>query len=718
MPLKDFEILTEIGRGSMGVVFLAKDRRLERYVALKQISFSSNGDEQLEEMVELRFQQEARTMGGLNHPNIVTIYEFIQDENNHDFYLVMELLEGDSLEKILAERLFISVELALKIVIQACEALSYIHRQGIIHRDIKPGNLFFSNQGLLKLMDFGLASTRKKLEVTSPGMIMGSVNYMPVEQIENPLAVDSRVDVYALGVTLYRALSGEYPFGGENIWEIITQIKKAKPRAISRINPKISEELGKIIMKAIERDPEKRYQKIEDFQQELLLYNREKIGADILPYFYSKQAFLVKNEQIKEKEKTLIIRNQESFKSNQEIEKTVLLDFSSGKSEIELLPENNQYLAGLELTEQNLEEVAEAIKQKLEENLDELKELEKQQKILFKNKIKPEEEKQIEEFQRKIEFKENKQEKLGNLNLLISQKINICQKILKSVKLRAETAKIINPELLRENWGELEKKQSIFTLELANVKKIGKYWKESFLLLAKIDLFLEKNKASLAETELISKEIKNVSPEPAAIAKKTNFTTNSWEAEIKEELLKTDLLEFDLSEPLTIFTFTSFFLDKKLVAKAFPGDLIEFKSPYFSGELGDFISEEAIPVFKSRERYFRVSLIEKEISLNQEIINRMEKIKENIFREISLVLENILSMYKEIGKVAEEKNSKSRQQALAKNLELKKAVIELKSLVEEINSEKKAYILNITEKLMPHFGKFPLLLMNFSKNKN
>jgi serine/threonine protein kinase len=221
-----FEVLSFIGQGGMGAVYKARQKQLDRIVALKILPPSIGQDPAFAE----RFAREARAMARLNHPGIVTIYDFGQAQTGGDrvraelYYFIMEFVDGVSLRQLLQAGRVAPRE-ALAIVPQICDALQYAHDQGIVHRDIKPENILMDRQGRVKVADFGLAklvgtgmdvSETGKASVhleglTDAGKIMGTPNYMAPEQVEHPAEVDHRVDLYALGVVFYQMLTGELP---------------------------------------------------------------------------------------------------------------------------------------------------------------------------------------------------------------------------------------------------------------------------------------------------------------------------------------------------------------------------------------------------------------------------------------------------------------------------------------------------------------------------
>ncbi len=288
MSIKDYEILGTIGSGGMGIVYLARDPRLERKIAIKKIKFPFETDEKLNRDFLQRFYREARSVANLSHPNIIIIHDLGEDHLSNECFMVMEYLEGETMEALIELRGLIPVNLALKTTIQACEALHYVHQQNLVHRDIKPGNLFLCKNGMLKIMDFGLVRGYDNLDITDPGMLLGSLLFMPKEQLENAKNIDHTVDIYALGVSMYYSLSGRYPFDGGNIIQIMEKIRNAEPYPLTKANPEIPEELENIIFKALAKNSKERYHSMLEFQEALINYNHLRIRTVVSPFIYGR----------------------------------------------------------------------------------------------------------------------------------------------------------------------------------------------------------------------------------------------------------------------------------------------------------------------------------------------------------------------------------------------------------------------------------------------
>jgi serine/threonine-protein kinase len=259
-----YELVSEIGQGAMGVVYRAHDPVLDRVVAIKTINLTLPKDELPE--YEARFYQEARAAGGLNHPNIVTIYDIGQSERVA--YMAMEYLEGEELRAALASGQPLPLVQALDVVIQVAEGLAYAHERHVVHRDIKPANIMIVRDGLVKITDFGIARMRTTEVKTMTGMIMGSPKYMSPEQVAGKRA-DHRCDLFSLGVVLYEALTGEAPFQGESLHNIMYQILNSTPPAPSERNPDLPQIVDLVVAKALAKDPEQRYQNAKEMIDDL-----------------------------------------------------------------------------------------------------------------------------------------------------------------------------------------------------------------------------------------------------------------------------------------------------------------------------------------------------------------------------------------------------------------------------------------------------------------
>ena len=258
-----YRILGELGRGAMGVVYRASDPALDRIVALKTILLSDDVDNRKE--YEKRFALEARAAGKLNHPNIVTTFDF--GEEGDLAYLAMELLEGTDLRTRLKKGALPSAE-AVEIAVQVADGLAFAHERGVVHRDIKPGNIMILARGQVKIMDFGIARMRQADFKTSTGMVLGTPKYMSPEQIAGE-PVDHRSDIFSLGIVLYEMLTGTRLFAGEDVPQITHNVTNVEHEPPSHVNPELPAMVDFIVARALKKDPEVRYQDAYDLAADL-----------------------------------------------------------------------------------------------------------------------------------------------------------------------------------------------------------------------------------------------------------------------------------------------------------------------------------------------------------------------------------------------------------------------------------------------------------------
>jgi len=271
-----FEVLSEIGRGAMGIVYKAKDPMLERTVAIKTINMGMDRDGA--EMYEKRFYQEARAAGGLNHPNIVTVYDIGKTEI--ECYMAMEYIEGAELRTLLLPGKPLPVPRALSIAAQVAEGLAYAHERGVVHRDIKPANIMVPDSGAVKITDFGIARMRSSNVQTQTGMMMGSPKYMSPEQVIGKRA-DHRSDIFSLGVILYEMLTGAAPFTGESVNAVMYQIVNFVPPAPSAINPAAPAAIDGIVAHMLAKSLDERYQSAAEIARALRECEQQAQGGAI-----------------------------------------------------------------------------------------------------------------------------------------------------------------------------------------------------------------------------------------------------------------------------------------------------------------------------------------------------------------------------------------------------------------------------------------------------
>jgi serine/threonine-protein kinase len=262
-----YEVLEEIGRGSMGVVYKARDPRIGRVVALKCVSFSFPLGPGEEEDFLRRFYHEAQIAGRLSHGNIVTIYDVGEKSAEGAAFIAMEYVTGSNLQELLAGGGRLPLTQIADLASQAADALDYAHANGVVHRDIKPGNLVLTESGQLKILDFGIARVTAA-DASRPGRFLGTPNYMAPEQVTGS-PVDGRADQFALGVTLFHLMTGERPFAGESITAISYQVVNVTPPPPSRLNPTLPAAVDPILARALAKAPADRYPRCGDLAADL-----------------------------------------------------------------------------------------------------------------------------------------------------------------------------------------------------------------------------------------------------------------------------------------------------------------------------------------------------------------------------------------------------------------------------------------------------------------
>lgn len=267
--LGHYRIESQLGQGAMGVVYRAVDERLERTVALKVLRLNLSPEERAE--YAPRLQQEAKSAARLNHPNIITVYDY-GDIDGYAF-LAIEFVEGKTLQSLLESGVKISPNRLVKLAAQLFGALAYAHEHDVVHRDIKPANLMLTADGRLKITDFGIAQLPTS-DLTRAGTIVGSPRYMAPEQLEGK-KLDGRADIFAAGIVLYEVLTGKRPFDGDHVATIAYRILHEAPTDIRSLNPEVPEWLVDVVMRCLEKDPAKRFQTAREARSAL----REQAGS-------------------------------------------------------------------------------------------------------------------------------------------------------------------------------------------------------------------------------------------------------------------------------------------------------------------------------------------------------------------------------------------------------------------------------------------------------
>ncbi len=275
-----YDLVRVLGKGAMGIVYEGRDPNLDRRVAIKTVKVENLSEEAASEY-EARFRTEARSAARLQHPNIVSVYD--SDRDGDMAYLVMEYIQGDDLKHHLDKGVRYSLEQSLKMIRDLLSALNYAHTQGIVHRDIKPANLLIEPGGRVKLTDFGVARMQDSGDATrTQGNMVGTLKYMSPEQVQGQ-KIDSRADLFSVGIVLYQLLTDKRPFDGDNDFSIIHQIIGHTPAPPSSFNARLPSAIDAVVARALAKDREQRFATARDFSSALQSAIRRAEDATIVP---------------------------------------------------------------------------------------------------------------------------------------------------------------------------------------------------------------------------------------------------------------------------------------------------------------------------------------------------------------------------------------------------------------------------------------------------
>ena len=295
-----YEIISILGKGAMGIVYKALDPDIDRQVAIKTIRFDLASETTDNEEIMQRFMREAQAAGRLSHPNIITIFDVGREKDLT--YIVMQFIEGPSLQRLIAHGEKFSIQEITKIMEQVCGALDYAHQHGIVHRDIKPGNILLDNVRKPFICDFGVARVDTST-LTQSGTAVGTPSYMSPEQVMGK-KVDKRSDIFSLGCILYEFLTGRRPFEAESITTVIYKIINEEPPSLSEVKKGLPAGFEKIIGKALAKDPNDRYQDCNQLAADLR--NLDKLTDKTIAIAPTREAPIVpeKEEEVEEKKKS------------------------------------------------------------------------------------------------------------------------------------------------------------------------------------------------------------------------------------------------------------------------------------------------------------------------------------------------------------------------------------------------------------------------------
>jgi serine/threonine-protein kinase len=324
-PLKrigKYEIIGKLGQGAMGVVYKARDPFLQRVVAVKTMSADLDSEPELRE----RFFREARSAGQLSHKNIITIFDLFEEHGS--IYIAMEFLDGEDLKLKIASEEQMPLEYKLQLMIEICEGLDHAHHREIIHRDIKPGNIHITRSGQAKILDFGLARISSS-EITKSGLVMGTPNYMSPEQVRGD-RVDARSDVFSVGAVFYEFLTYKKPFAASSYHATFYNILEKDALPLEQVEPWLPKELSSIILRALAKEPSKRYQRVGDLILDLHrlekklaekrkhVHSEAKKAVEELRHFIGQNKDLIRQQEPQAEDTTVRLRSQLSKAAEQE----------------------------------------------------------------------------------------------------------------------------------------------------------------------------------------------------------------------------------------------------------------------------------------------------------------------------------------------------------------------------------------------------------------
>ncbi|MFN8670572.1 MAG: protein kinase [Candidatus Sericytochromatia bacterium] len=279
--LGKYSLIKEIGKGGMGIVYLAKDNHLERKAAIKELVITELlSNEEKEDVIE-RFKREALAAASLTHPNIVTIFDVGNEDNIH--FIAMEYLEGITLKDYIEKNINYALSTIVDIMLQIASGLEHAHSKGIIHRDIKPENIRITNDNTVKIMDFGIAGVnRKGKRLTQDGTMLGTIGYMSPEQLFDSKIADNRSDIFSFGAMFYEVFTGKLPFEAESVGQAVMNIMKIEPKEPKEIQASLPDELNYLIMKCLKKNPDERYQKFKEIEKDLNLLKLLIMNSELL----------------------------------------------------------------------------------------------------------------------------------------------------------------------------------------------------------------------------------------------------------------------------------------------------------------------------------------------------------------------------------------------------------------------------------------------------
>ncbi len=328
-----YEVLEEVGRGAMGIVYKARDPFIGRLVALKTVTPGLLAEPELLK----RFYREAQAAGGLQHPNIVTIFDMGEVDGLP--YIAMEFVEGESLEKLIAGKAVMPLAQKLKVVTQLCRGLDYAHKRGVIHRDIKPANILVRDDATVKVVDFGIVHLMTA-SMTSSGMVLGTLSYMSPEQLRGE-QVDARSDIFSVGTVMYELFTYRKAFDGPSISAVMFKITGEDPVPLTELTPEVPPALGELVKKCLRKNPEERIQSLEDLALELEPLGRTLTRDLVAAMVREGQELLQKRDFTRAEE---VLRNALMLDSSHDLAKSLMSQAQAELKRLSIAVRVGQYL--------------------------------------------------------------------------------------------------------------------------------------------------------------------------------------------------------------------------------------------------------------------------------------------------------------------------------------------------------------------------------------
>lgn len=742
MKIQNYEVIKQIGSGGMGTVYLARDPRLQRLVAIKKIKLPPDTQSDTRSELITRFYREARALASLNHPNIVSVYDL--GEENNECYMVMEYLDGKDLDSLLRDKGIFSIDFTISVLLQVCDALYYIHQKQLIHRDVKPANMIYCKDNTVKLMDFGLVRRDDNINLTRVGMLMGSISFMSPEQIQDPDNIDHRVDMYAFGVTMYQFLSNNFPYSGHNPLEIIRKLTLDEPDSILKFNPLVPKELENILMKTIEKDKRKRFNDMLEVKQALINFknNISSINSTTIvrDFDYDKikritssvsnndKTFILTNTNTNEKSSTVTINNpsfwgvefvSDSTKNTLHQKKQEYFENKStgikvSQNVLDLMSKeaNNKvkadvfeidYIYPESFYDINTKDIEILKKIESKNNLDisdlkktlhylehlnnvlsnEIKDLEKEIKPLSMQKIT-----YISEFHSKLEIKQKQKQNKEKDLILIKEKLELFKLLLNSKELRNTlNSKIIEFNSKTTNNSFFDTDKDVFSLTSEDIDNVRQSLENK---ISTLDFF---KKAPELVKEYFSKmqnycNLPELEYKPYAQILTYYPQSNQALIKILQDITNRSLIEIDTNENSTLFIYAAITREGRYVARGKKGEDVLMNINLFDENLEDFF-KIGNNIYLSSTRKISKNIFIKEQNNYKNLSNLLNSMKILLENNINSSFDNLLSIFFEPDLPDIKTFELNKQNIIIKSNKVKKLLLDTKREFE--TSEKPSF---------------------------